>query len=61
MDELKIPAIAGTIASFDTCLIILNTEQEAQLLCACLSDIILEKSNDDLEKKLAPLFQKSFT
>ncbi|WP_407371238.1 arginine repressor [Carnobacterium sp.] len=61
IDELKIPAIAGTIASFDTCLIILNTEQEAQLLCACLSDIILEQSTDDLEKKLVPLFQKNFT
>lgn len=61
IDELKIPEIAGTIASFDTCLLVLNTEQEAQLLCACLSDIILEKSNDDLEKKLAPLFQKNFT
>lgn len=56
LDELKIPAIAGTIASFDTCLIILNTEQEAQLLCACFSDIILGQSTDGLEKKLAPLF-----
>lgn len=60
IDELKIPAIAGTIASFDTCLIVLNTEQEARLLCECFSDIILERSVDDLEKRLSLLTQKQF-
>lgn len=58
IDELKISAIAGTIASFDTCLIILHTEQDARLLCECFSDIILERSVDDLEKRLSPLVQK---
>lgn len=58
IDELKIPTIAGTIASFDTCLIVLNTEQEARLLCDCFSDIMLERSVNDLEKRLSLLAQK---
>ena len=58
IDELKIPSIAGTIASFDTCLIILHTENDARLLCDCFSNIIHEQSVESLEKAVSFLAPK---
>lgn len=58
LDELNIPAISGTIASFDTCLIILNTKTDARLLSDCFSEVIRNQSIPDFEKKLSPLFRK---
>lgn len=58
IDELKIPAIAGTIASFDTCLIILNTDNDAHLLSDIFSKVIHGQSTTDLEKAMSPLVQK---
>lgn len=58
IDELKIPTIVGTIASFDTCLIILNTEDDALLLSDIFSEIIRGQSITDFEKMMSPLLQK---
>ncbi len=58
IDELKLPAIAGTIASFDTCLIILNTDDDAHLLSEIFSKVIHDQSLTDLEKAMSPLVQK---
>lgn len=56
IDELKIPEIAGTIASFDTCLIILKTETDARLLADCFSDIFKNQSEVTFEQALSQLF-----
>lgn len=58
IDELKISEIAGTIASFDTCLIILNTENDAHLLFNVFSKVIHDQPITDFEKALSPLVRK---
>ena len=60
IDELNLPTIAGTIASFDTCLIILITEADAHLLNTIFSKVIRGQSIIDLEKMMSPLLQKQF-
>lgn len=56
IDELKIPEIAGTIASFDTCLIILKTETDARLLADCFSNVLKNQSTISFEQELSHLF-----
>lgn len=58
IDELKMPSIVGTIASFDTCLIILHNENDARLLCDSFSSIIHKQAVLNLEKEVSFLFPK---